>query len=86
MTTVLEEWTKEKACPFIRFLRTKEFPPGKIHCELETVYNVKAVAVQQARNWCRECDSCRMNVKDEPRSGRPSTLADAVQQCKQTGV
>jgi len=44
-----------------------------------TVYGGKVMAVQHVYKWCREFYRGRMNVKDEQRSGQPSTSADPVQ-------
>ena len=37
------------------------------------------MAVQHVHKWCREFGSVQVNVKDEQRSGWPSTSADPVQ-------
>jgi hypothetical protein len=37
------------------------------------------MAVQQVLKWCKAFDSGRVNVKNEQRSGWPSTTADPVQ-------
>jgi hypothetical protein len=78
MATELEQWTKE-VWSVICFLSTKKVPPVEIHHELVTVYGGTVMAIQHVRKWYREFDSGKVNVKDEQRSGQPSTLADPVQ-------
>jgi transposase len=43
------------------------------------VYGDNVMAVNNVCKWCREFESGRVNVKDEQRSGQPSTSADPVQ-------
>jgi hypothetical protein len=56
----------------------KKVPPVEIHCELVTVYGGNVMAISNVHKWCRELESGRVNVKDEQRSGQPSTSADPV--------
>jgi hypothetical protein len=44
-----------------------------------TAYGGNVMAVQHVCKCWREFDSGRLNVRDEQRSGRPSTCADPVQ-------
>jgi hypothetical protein len=78
MATVLKEWTKEVRS-VICFLWAEKVPPVEIRSELVTVYGANVMTVQHVGKWCRECDSGRVNVMDEQRSGLPSTSADLVQ-------
>ena len=79
MAIVLEEWSKEEVRSVIRFFYGKKFQPIEIHRELATVYGGNVMAAQRVHKWCREFDSGQVNVKDEQRSGWPSTSADSVQ-------
>ena len=63
---------------FVRFRTAKNIPPVEIHRELVAVYGGKVMAVQHVSNWCREFDSGLVYLKDDQRSGRPSTSADSV--------
>ena len=65
-------------CSVIHFLWSKKVPPVEIHCDLVTVYVGHVMAVNNVHNWCREFESGQVNVKDEQRSGQPSTSADPV--------
>jgi len=60
------------------FVGKKKVPPVEIHCELVTVYGGNVMAINNVHKWCREFESGRVNVKDEQRSGQPSTSADPV--------
>lgn len=75
MATILEEWTKEDVHSVVRFSWAKKV---EIHCELVTVYGGNLMAVQCVRKWCREFESGHMYVKDEKRTGQPSTSAEPV--------
>jgi hypothetical protein len=66
-------------CSVIHFLGAKKVPPFEIHCELVTVNGGNVMAVNNVHKWCKEFESGRVNVKDEQRSGQPSTAADPVQ-------
>jgi len=66
-------------CSDIHFLGAKKVPPVEIHCELVTVYGGNVMAVNNVHKWCREFESGQVNVKDEQRSGQPSTSTDPVQ-------
>jgi hypothetical protein len=79
MATVLKEWTKEEVRSVICFLWAEKVPPVEIRSELVTVYGANVMTVQHVGKWCRECDSGRVDVMDEQRSGLPSTSADLVQ-------
>ena len=66
-------------CSVIHFLWTKNVPHVEIHRKLAIVYGGNMMAVQHVHKWCREFGSVQGNVKDEQRSGWPSTSADPVQ-------
>jgi hypothetical protein len=57
----------------------KNFPPVRINRELVTVYGANVITVQHVCEWCREFESCRVNVMYDQRSGQPSTSADLLQ-------
>jgi len=69
---------KEDVCFVIHFFMGKYSPPVDIPCELVTVYGGNVMAINNVHKWCREFESGRVNVKDEQRSGQPSTSADPV--------
>jgi len=62
----------------IRFLQAKGTTPTEIHHEIQAVYGSNVMAMQHVRKQCQEFSGCHMSVKDEQRSGRPSTSVDLV--------
>jgi hypothetical protein len=77
MANVLEEGTKEVCCRSI--FVGKNFHLLKFIMSWLAVYGGNVTAIQHMYKWCREFDSCRLNVKDEKSSGQPYTSADPVQ-------
>jgi len=65
--------------PVIRFLNAKNMTPAEIHCQLCDVYGEHAVISSMTRRCVRLFNAGRENVRDDPRSGRPSVVnADLV--------
>jgi histone-lysine N-methyltransferase SETMAR len=72
------EWSKEEVRGVVRFLWAKDTAPTDIHRELTNVYGDGVMSVQSVRKWCRYFEAGHSSLKDEDRSGRPSTSEDIV--------
>ena len=60
----------------IRFLYLEKNSPIEIHRRLEAVYGPDVMTVQHVRKWCRLYKEGREELRDLPRSGRPSVIDD----------
>ena len=58
----------------IRFLNAKYMTPAEIHCQLCDMYGVYAMSSSMVRRRVRLFNEGRENVRDDPRSGRPSVV------------
>jgi transposase len=57
----------------IEFLHAENIAPNDIHRRLLNVYGDQTVDVSTVRRWVARFSSGDSDVKDKPRSGRPST-------------
>lgn len=81
MPPLIENPTPVEVRSVIRFFNAKKVAPVEIHKELISVYGPDVMAVQNVRLWCRNFNSGRENVLDEPRRGRPSVVNDKIVEC-----
>ena len=58
----------------IRFLNARNVKPPDIHCHIFEVYGENDVSDGMVRKWVRNFNEGHVNVRDEPRSGRPSLV------------
>ena len=58
----------------IRSLNAKNMKPAEIHLQLCDVYGEHAMSSSKLRRWVRLFKEGRENVRDDPRSGRPSMV------------
>ncbi len=57
----------------IKFLAQSGKSPTQILQSLQQVYGRQCLSYPQVRMWCRRFSSGRTDVKDDPRTGRPTT-------------
>ncbi|GFV00446.1 histone-lysine N-methyltransferase SETMAR [Trichonephila clavipes] len=62
----------------IRFLTAKNVSAAEIHRQISDVYGPNVMSSSKVRKWVRAFKDGRENVHDEPRSGRPSVITDAL--------
>jgi hypothetical protein len=68
---------KPTACDMlsvIRLLNARNMKPADIHRQFCEVYGKYATNDSMVKRWVRHFNNGRKNVRDDPRSGRPSVL------------
>ena len=71
--------TRLKQRAVTEFLSAENVTPAEIHRLLQAVYGENTVNRTTVNHWAikfRECESGRCNIVDQPRSGRPVSVAD----------
>ena len=61
------------------FLSAENVTPAEIHCRLQNVYGENTVNRSTVSRWAikfREYEPGRVNIVDQPRSGRPASVTD----------
>jgi hypothetical protein len=58
----------------IRFWNARNMKPADIHHQIREVYDENAMSDGMVRKWVRQFNEGRDNVRDNPRSGRPSVI------------
>jgi hypothetical protein len=61
------------------FLSAENVRPAEIHSRLQAVYGENTVNRTSLNRWAitfRECEPGPANIVDQPRSGRPVSMAD----------
>ena len=60
----------------IRFLTARNVSAAEIHQQISEVYGPNAMSDSKVHKWVRAFKDGQENVHDEPRSGRPSVIAE----------
>lgn len=82
MAALTEAWSAIEIRSVIRFLRLKKNSPAEIHRQLVEVYGTSVMSRKQVWFWCTEFDKGRTDLRDEERSGRPSTSTSDDNVCR----
>jgi len=71
--------TRMKQRAVTEFLSAENVMPAEIHRRLQSVYGENTVNRTTVNRWAikfRECEPGRVNIVDQPRSGRPVSVTD----------
>ncbi|GBM51137.1 hypothetical protein AVEN_244182-1 [Araneus ventricosus] len=77
MAVLIDTWSATEDRSIIMFLCLMKTSPDGIHCQLVEIYGASVMSRKQLWFWCKEFDIGRTDVREEQRSGRPSTSTTA---------